>query len=207
MTESELTHTDDFSVGQILKAARLEQGLTLEQIAESLCIKARNLSLLENDLSEGENCLGYDVYILGFVRSYSQYLKLNPQEIVEKFKKQNATLSKSHEVMYAAPLPGRGMPSLLVLSLSLIMLAAIIIGWKWINRDIAPPSPPEIVVATTPPEPQEIIPVEEASIAIEPTTSLLETNTLQGELPAFEDKLFPTQEEWPAFPEKWLERQ
>jgi cytoskeletal protein RodZ len=206
MAESVLTEPNPVSAGQILKASRLEQGLTLEQISKCLCIKVRNLSLLENDLTEDENGFTYDVYTLGFVRLYAQYLKLNAQEIVEKFKEQHANTSRTHEVLFSAPLPGRGMPSLFILALSFIALAAVIIGWKLVNHNTAPPSPPEVVVETVP---QTTIPVEEVSADIEPTRYILETDKLRGEFPAFEDKVFPTYEQaepdLPLSPEKWLE--
>lgn len=125
------------SVGEILKAARLERGLTLEQVSESLRINKRHLSHLE----ENEASLVCDVYTLGFLKMYAQYLELSTQDVIEKFKNQAVHHPKSSQLIFPAPLPGRGIPSFRILALSLFALVTIIIGWKWVGNYSSPPYP------------------------------------------------------------------
>ena len=71
LQEPTLQEVSPSAVGQILRTARLERGITIEQIAKTLCINKRQLSHLENDAEH----LVCDVYTLGFVKLYAQYLE------------------------------------------------------------------------------------------------------------------------------------
>ncbi|MBA3814196.1 MAG: DUF4115 domain-containing protein [Alphaproteobacteria bacterium] len=170
MTDSTLPEDESPTVGQILKAVRLAQGLTLEQVSKSLFINKRQLSYLEEDAEH----LACDVYTLGFVKLYAQYLKLNVQDILEKFKEQNADQPRSSQTIFPAPLPGRGMPSIRILGLSLFVLAVIIMGWMGVSNYTVHAPPREIVfdpAPSTQPEPlikTEVIPVEESHSDLEP---------------------------------------
>jgi cytoskeleton protein RodZ len=119
-------------VGETLKTARLAQGLTLEQIAKSLCISRRQLSYIE-DNTEYTLC---DVYTLGFVKLYAQYLGLDAQDLVQKYKDQAVSQVKSPSLVFPAPLPGRGLPSRLILILSGLALCAIAFGWRWVEKSL-----------------------------------------------------------------------
>jgi transcriptional regulator with XRE-family HTH domain len=139
MTDTPLLPQEALSVGQILKKARLEQDLTLEHISQALNINKRQLSQLEEDE------YSYNVYSLGFTKLYAQYLKLDSQEIVEKFKEQAQPLFQSSQPIFSAPQPGRGMPSFRVIFLSLILFAGLGIGANWVSYySFSPPPQPEI---------------------------------------------------------------
>ena len=154
MTDTTAQESLSPSIGQILKAARRERKLTIEQISSSLCISKRWLSTLEED----EENLVCDVYSIGFIKQYAQYLELNAEEILEKFKNQTVYPPTSSEHIFPAPLPGRGMPSFRILALSLFVLAVIIIGWKWVERYTSLPVA-EIALHKD----QETTPIEEHS--------------------------------------------
>jgi cytoskeleton protein RodZ len=116
-------------VGEILKSTRLARGVTLEEVARELCISRRQLSYIE-DNTEYTLC---DVYTLGFVKLYAQYLGLDAQDLVQKFREQTVSSSKPTAFTFPAPLPGRGLPSRLILILSFLALIAIAIGWHWLG--------------------------------------------------------------------------
>ncbi|MBX3033583.1 MAG: helix-turn-helix domain-containing protein [Bdellovibrionaceae bacterium] len=68
--------------GEILRKAREERELSLNEIALSLKINSKVLSALENgDLSK----LPAKTFLRGFVQSYSNYLKLNTDEVLALF--------------------------------------------------------------------------------------------------------------------------
>ncbi len=114
------------SVGQILKEGRLSKGLTLEEVAKILCINKRRLAHLEED----QENLVCDVYTLGFLKSYIQYLGLDGKDLSQKFRSQAIHPSPSH-LPFPAPLPGKGMPSRRILGFSFLALLVVIGGWKW----------------------------------------------------------------------------
>lgn len=123
------------SVANILKSTRLAHGLTLKQASLSLRISERQLSLLEED-----HPLTLNVYTIGFIKLYAQYLGLEPQKIIEMFKKQVSDGSHSTDLAFLAPLPGKGRPTFRVLGLSLFILTLVIIGVTYIWEDYSIPS-------------------------------------------------------------------
>jgi cytoskeletal protein RodZ len=123
------------SVGEILKQARLEKGLTLEQVSKNIRINKSQLSLLEEETEP----LVCDVYKLGFVRLYAQYLELDTEDIVEKFKIQSHSQKTSPMLTFPAPLPGRGLPSKHIIGGCFLALIFIVIGWKWMKREAPAP--------------------------------------------------------------------
>lgn len=71
-------------VGQRLKEARLEKGLSLEQVAEGTKIRSSFLTAIE----KGEyNRLPSASYAQGFVRNYAEFLGLPKREILALFRR------------------------------------------------------------------------------------------------------------------------
>ena len=62
-----------------LRSARIQRGLTIEQVAQDTRISARFLEALENESFEE---LPAPVYVRGFLRSYGNYLRLDPAPLV-----------------------------------------------------------------------------------------------------------------------------
>lgn len=69
-------------VGEMLRAARQEQRLSLLDAAQAIHIKANFLDALEN----GEySLLPGPAYITGFLRNYARYLGLHPDDVVQEY--------------------------------------------------------------------------------------------------------------------------
>ncbi len=69
-------------IGEQLKNAREEKGVTLEEASEDLNVK---LSQIQN-IEEGNMKIFKDVYYLKcFLRDYSKYLGLNEEDIMDEF--------------------------------------------------------------------------------------------------------------------------
>ncbi|OGG00222.1 hypothetical protein A2Y99_03345 [Candidatus Gottesmanbacteria bacterium RBG_13_37_7] len=73
------------TVGEILKKARVEKGLTLEEVEKELKIRKKFLSALEEN---SWNKLPSLPYIKGFLKNYSSLLDLKPEEILAVFRRQ-----------------------------------------------------------------------------------------------------------------------
>jgi len=71
------------TVGQDLRAARLRRGDDLATVSRTLKIRRDHLEALEEDRFEA---LPGRAYAVGFVRSYADYLGLDPLQYVERFK-------------------------------------------------------------------------------------------------------------------------
>ncbi|CAO5679772.1 MAG: hypothetical protein HEEMFOPI_01338 [Holosporales bacterium] len=70
-------------ISSILKKRREELKLTIADVSESIKIRGEHLNFIENDLFHK---LPGKVYAIGFVRTYSAYLGLNENLIVERMR-------------------------------------------------------------------------------------------------------------------------
>ncbi len=66
-------------IGMTLRSARIQRGLTIEQVAQDTRISARFLEALEDEAFDE---LPAPVYVRGFLRSYSNYLRLDPMPLL-----------------------------------------------------------------------------------------------------------------------------
>ncbi len=71
------------SIGEILRAAREQKGCSLEQIVQETNISRMYIEALEKeDFSQFPG----ETYVYGFLRNYADYLGLDPEKAVEKYK-------------------------------------------------------------------------------------------------------------------------
>ncbi|MBN1498753.1 MAG: DUF4115 domain-containing protein [Spirochaetes bacterium] len=71
------------SIGDRLKAIRESKKMTIKEVAKETNIAHNYIEALENE--EFERFPG-ETYVVGFIRSYSEYLKIDPEEIVQAYK-------------------------------------------------------------------------------------------------------------------------
>lgn len=71
------------SIGSLLKAARLKKDVSLEKAEEDTKVRYKYLQALEKD---DFSKMAPDVYNLGFLRRYCNYLKLDAKELTERYK-------------------------------------------------------------------------------------------------------------------------
>ena len=153
-------------VGDLLKEAREGRGLSLEAVAKVLCIRKAQLESLEED----EGTLVCNVYTIGFLKSYAQFLGLNATVLIQKLKEQAASSSSTQRLSFPAPRLEKGMPSLRVVFLSLLGLIGLCVGYGALERYAAVPLrpaeeifpapvvvvPPSPSVVETPPVPESV---------------------------------------------------
>ena len=83
------------NLGQQLQEARSRLGYSIKDVADIIHIRPEYLGEIEENTF---NIPLHSVYIRGFVRLYSKFLKLDQEEIVELYNKRNAQLEFSSEV-------------------------------------------------------------------------------------------------------------
>lgn len=128
MTNQDVVQESPLLLGDILKANRVERGISLDDAANNLRISKRHLNQFENN-SEEMPC---NVYTLGFLKQYAAYLKLDAEPLVKQFK-DKSSLSSLNSLSFPAPLPGRGRPNWKILSLCFLALLTIILAWVWVE--------------------------------------------------------------------------
>ncbi len=74
----------DTGIGRALRRARLTQGKTLEEASRDTRVRTDYLQALER---EAWGALAGDVYVRGFLRSYSRYLGLNPEKVIHVYER------------------------------------------------------------------------------------------------------------------------
>ncbi len=88
--------------GQLLKNARESKGISLQEVSLHLKISTRTLKALE----DGEmNQLPAKTFLRGFVQSYSQFLKINLNDIMVVFQEEMGTTHPGMITTHVAPPP------------------------------------------------------------------------------------------------------
>jgi len=110
------------SVGHLLRSTREGLGWDIRDVASALRIRAEYLGALERNTVEG---LPGVAYATGFLRAYADYLGLDGNEAVSRFKSEKKTLASRPELSFPVPLTDRGIPGsgLFLIALLLITLA------------------------------------------------------------------------------------
>lgn len=129
--DEELVETDVPTVGERLRAAREEKGLSLEDIAAQTRIPQRHLESIE--ASEWDK-LPAPTYTTGFAKSYASAVGLDRTEIGEQLKVElgGQRPVASIEVFEAAD-PARTMPKWLVFA-GIAAVILLVVVMSWLNR-------------------------------------------------------------------------
>lgn len=127
-TEAEHSLPPSFSVGASLREGRERLGKDLAQVATSLRIRQPFLAALEEgrfkDLPGG-------TYAIGFLRTYAEFLGLDGEEMVRRFRQEAADALTVHaELQFPSPVTEGRMPSAPIL-LTGLSIAVVAYGLWW----------------------------------------------------------------------------
>ena len=187
------------TLGEQLRAARLSQDLTVEQLSTELRIEAKQLHALEEDRFEQ---IGVPVFVKGYLKQYGSRLGLSAADLLALYYKQ--TTLADVQVQPSRTITLRDERQITSWVLAAILLLAVIAGlafWLWNGgsfdallpaRSTPAPAAEAATTAVQPaparpqteaarPEPgpeQRPVPVEDAAPAVESTTpAASNTNT------------------------------
>jgi cytoskeleton protein RodZ len=154
--DEELVEPEVPTVGERLRAAREEKGLSLEDIAAQTRIPQRHLESIE---TADWNKLPAPTYTVGFAKNYASTVGLDRTEIGEQLREEmggQRFASSQSEVIEAAD-PARTMPKWLVIS-AIIAVIVLVVVMSWLNRrSLQEPSeatsnaPAEVALGAQPP--------------------------------------------------------
>ncbi|MEQ8601811.1 MAG: DUF4115 domain-containing protein [Marivibrio sp.] len=135
-------------VGHILRSARLSRDEDLKDVAAKLRIRHPYLEAIE----EGRlGDLPGPTYAVGFVRAYADYLGLETEDVVARFKADSRALAAKAELVFPEPLPGGRVPGFALLLVALVLGGLVYGGWLYISgqdrpvAEIIPAVPDELV--------------------------------------------------------------
>lgn len=118
-------------VGALLRRTRENFGQELRDVSDTLRIRYAYLDAIERSAFEE---LPGPTYAIGFVRSYAQYLGLDDDEIVRRFKEESQGLKRDQELHFPAPVNEGKLPSGVVLLLSLALIGVAYGAWTFLNN-------------------------------------------------------------------------
>lgn len=157
-------------VGQLLRDTREKLGHTLPAVATALRIRQPYLQAIE--ASRYQDLPG-SAYAVGFVRSYADYLGLDGNEIVRRFKQESGTdFSSRAELSFPSAVSEGSFPTGGMLFIGLVV-AVIAYGiWYWSNRESSvaesvPPLPDRLAALIHKPvgSGSEVVPVTQTAPA------------------------------------------
>ena len=118
-------------VGALLRASRIRQGHDLRQIAETLRIRhVHLLAIEEGRYSE----LPGSAYTTGFIRTYAEYLGLDGQEVIRRFRNEGKGVI-SPDLSFRTPIQEKRIPGGAILLISLVLSIVSYGGWLYISAN------------------------------------------------------------------------
>ena len=136
-------------LGAVMRLARENLGLTLEQVSKDTRIHLTHLRAIEDMLP---NLLGAPVYAKGYIRNYARHLKLDPDATLARYLSECAILADPEKQEIAPPATARRLPLALpvlgILVVSLVVGGAIFLfmndgpqpSGTTVARPVAPPA-------------------------------------------------------------------
>jgi cytoskeleton protein RodZ len=129
-----------FEIGNTLREARVRRNLTLQQVEEDTKIRVRYVQAMEN---EDFDVMPGATYVKGFLRTYADYLALDPDVIVDEYRSRGVKSGEIQEPfggvsMLGAPRSHRGRNTVVFVAVICLLVLAVI----WIlGRGSETPAP------------------------------------------------------------------
>ena len=111
-----------------LREARLRGGYSLSDAAHVLRIQEHYLEALEEGLFDQ---IPGTTYIIGFLRSYSGFLGLDPDEIIDAFKREQGLGTKEPRLTFPSPSDSSPKPKFWLILLVLVLAGLAYGGWQY----------------------------------------------------------------------------
>ena len=119
-----------FEIGNTLREARVRRNLTLQQVEEDTKIRVRYVQAMEN---EDFDVMPGATYVKGFLRTYSEYLALDPAVIIDEYRSRGVKTGEIQEPfggvsMLGAPRGHRGRNTVVFVA----VICLLVLGVIWI---------------------------------------------------------------------------
>ncbi|HEX4113814.1 MAG TPA: RodZ domain-containing protein [Stellaceae bacterium] len=105
-------------VGALLRRTREGKRMALPDVARALRIRIHYLDAIENGAYER---LPAQVYAVGFIRAYADYLALDGEEAVRRFRRETQGLDSQPDLSFPVPIAERSIPGGRILVTALVL--------------------------------------------------------------------------------------
>ncbi len=119
-------------VGESLQERREDLGLDLDEIGAMLRIKPAYLAALEQGRSRD---LPGPAYAIGFVRAYADFLGLDPEQVLTRFKAEASGVTARPDLALPMPLGERSLPGGALVLVALIVALCGYGIWYYLSTD------------------------------------------------------------------------
>ena len=121
------------SIGQVLRDTRLSQSKNIQEVSQTLKIRQIYLDAIENnDFAQ----LPGKIYIIGFIKTYAEYLQLDSEEIIRAYKSGDLVETINTDLVFPTIVPEDGMPNKLTLLFGFMIAIAGYGGWYYFNNNV-----------------------------------------------------------------------
>jgi len=170
------------TVGQVLRQERENKDYSLEEISAAINIRVPLLAAIEED---NMDALPGMTYALGFVRSYAEYLDLDPDRASQLFKTAHVEEVDKSDLVFPAPLSANRRPNNIIFLVSGVSLVLVMIIFSLFMsgdedsfvENVIPDVPAEIVEAMERAEATPNIEIKEEELNSQKD---IETKTILG---------------------------
>jgi len=124
------TKDDLLSIGEVLRSSRLKAGIELEDISKTLRIQLAHLIAMEEGRTDD---LPGTVYALGFLNTYSDYLGLDKNELVKKYKTALKNYKPRNNLNFPIPTRENRNPKPWLILCVLLLAGLAYAGWYYFS--------------------------------------------------------------------------
>ncbi len=119
-------------IGDELRGARLNKGVSLDSMAETLRIKLSHLEAIEAGRFED---LPGPAYVAGFLRAYTGHVGLDGDTVVERYRAEQGGERDDQDLHFPEPPSESWMPKTILVLASVMIAAAAFGGWYYLGDD------------------------------------------------------------------------
>ena len=142
--------TQNLRAGEILRQARLEKKVPLEEISSAIYVRVGQLKAIEDDHLDS---LPGMTYAVGFVKSYANYLNLDAEELASRFRAQHGAVKPKAMMPAQEPLMESKTPNTGILMTAAAAVLVLVVGWAMftggdeVSENVVSAIPPAPVIA------------------------------------------------------------
>lgn len=116
------------SVGKTLRRAREEMKLSLEDVSAAINVRVVQLQSIEDDRIDQ---LPGMTYAVGFVKSYADFVKLDPQQVVQDFKTEHdGEAAAKTQLKIPEPISEDSLPGPVLIGIAALAVVVVFILWS-----------------------------------------------------------------------------
>ncbi|OUU02248.1 MAG: hypothetical protein CBB92_02940 [Flammeovirgaceae bacterium TMED32] len=128
------SNSSDMLFGEMLKGERQKSNLTLSEVSSLLRIRRYYLEAIENGNLDS---IPGTTYAIGFIKSYSNYLGIDPEGYINSLKNKVQTPELKNSNVFPSSAPEGKIPSVIVIFITILITSGIFFIWNNLQK----PSP------------------------------------------------------------------